>query len=125
MNAITSIITESRIIARWWPTLLIPALGRQGQVDGYLCVRGQSLQSKFQDGQGCYIEKLWKNKTKQNKKNKTKQKAGSYICYNFVFSFSHADYFILRKSYRLKNLQQKINSKREWVLNTKYLRVIS
>jgi hypothetical protein len=52
---------------------LIPALGRQRQVD--FLVRGQpGLQSEFQDSQG-YTEKLCleKTKNKQTNKNKTKQ----------------------------------------------------
>jgi hypothetical protein len=51
----------------WWRTPLIPALGRQRQVDFW--VRGQpGLQTEFQDSQG-YTEKLSlkkQNKTKQN-----------------------------------------------------------
>jgi hypothetical protein len=53
---------------------LIPALGRQRQVDFW--VRGQpSLQSEFQDNQG-YADKPCLKKTKQNKtkQNKTKPK---------------------------------------------------
>jgi hypothetical protein len=56
----------------WWRTPLIPALGRQRQVDFW--VRGQpGLQSEFQDSQG-YTEKPCLKKTKQNKtkQNKTK-----------------------------------------------------
>ena len=52
----------------WWHTPLIPALGRQRQVDFW--VRGQpGLQSEFQDSQG-YPEKpcLKKQKTKPNQK---------------------------------------------------------
>ena len=52
----------------WWHTPLIPALGRQRQVDFW--VRGQpGLQSEFQDSQS-YKEKPCLEKTK----NKTKQK---------------------------------------------------
>jgi hypothetical protein len=62
---------------------LIPALGRQRQVDFW--VRGHPhLQSEFQDSQVYTEEPCLKNKTKQNKqtnkqinqkpKNKTKQK---------------------------------------------------
>jgi hypothetical protein len=53
-----------------WHTPLIPALGRQRQVDFW--VRGHpGLQSEFQDSQG-YTEKpcLEKQKTKQNKQKK-------------------------------------------------------
>jgi hypothetical protein len=55
---------------------LIPALGRQRQVE--LSVSGQpGLQIKFQDSQG-YTEKpcLKQNKTKQNKQTTTKTKRG-------------------------------------------------
>jgi hypothetical protein len=46
---------------QWWPTPLIPALGRQRQVD--LWVQGQpGLQSEFQDSQG-YTEKLFPSST--------------------------------------------------------------
>jgi hypothetical protein len=51
----------------WWHTPLIPALGRQRQVDFW--VRGQpGLQSELQDSQGCYTEKpcLEKQTNKQN-----------------------------------------------------------
>jgi hypothetical protein len=53
----------------WWHTPLIPALGRQRQVDFW--VRGQpDLQSEFQDSQG-YTEKPCLEKTnKQKHKNK-------------------------------------------------------
>jgi hypothetical protein len=53
----------------WWRTPLIPALGRQRQVDFW--VRGQpGLQSEFQDSQG-YTEKpcLEKKKKKEKRKN--------------------------------------------------------
>jgi hypothetical protein len=56
----------------WWRTPLIPALGRQRQVDFW--VWGQpGLQSEFQDSQG-YAEKPClkkKKKQKQKKKQKT------------------------------------------------------
>jgi hypothetical protein len=56
----------------WWCTPLVPALGRQRQVDFW--VQGQpGLQSEFQDSQG-YTEKLCLEKPKQNKKPKTTQK---------------------------------------------------
>jgi hypothetical protein len=49
----------------WWHTPLIPALGRQRQVD--FCVRGQpGLQSEFQDSQG-YTEKPCPEKQKKKK----------------------------------------------------------
>jgi hypothetical protein len=51
---------------------LIPALGRQRQVDFW--VRGQpGLQSEFQDSQG-YTEKPCLEKTKQNKTTKQNNK---------------------------------------------------
>jgi hypothetical protein len=55
---------------QWWRTPLIPALGRQRQLDFW--VRSQpGLQSEFQDSQG-YTEKpcLKKQTNKQNDKNK-------------------------------------------------------
>jgi hypothetical protein len=52
----------------WWCTPLIPALGRQRQVDFW--VRGQpGLQSEFQDSQG-YTEKPCLEKTKKTKQQK-------------------------------------------------------
>jgi hypothetical protein len=52
----------------WWRTPLIPALGRQRQVDFW--VRGQTdLQSEFQDSQG-YTEKPCLEKPKPKKKKK-------------------------------------------------------
>jgi hypothetical protein len=55
------------LLARqWWRTPLIPALGRQRQVDFW--VWGQpGLQSEFQDSQG-YTEKPCLKKTKVGKK---------------------------------------------------------
>jgi hypothetical protein len=58
----------------WWFDTLIPALGKQRQVDFW--VQGQpDLQSEFQDSQGytekpCLKNKTKQNKTKQNKTNK-------------------------------------------------------
>jgi hypothetical protein len=50
----------------WWRTPLIPALGRQRQMD--FCVRGQpGLQSELQDSQG-YTEKFCLKKPKEKKK---------------------------------------------------------
>jgi hypothetical protein len=52
----------------WWRSPLIPALGRQRQVD--LWVWGQpGLQSEFQDSQG-YTEKLGLEKPKKEKEKK-------------------------------------------------------
>jgi hypothetical protein len=52
----------------WWRTPLIPALGRQRQVNFW--VRGQpGLQSEFQDSQG-YTEKPCLEKPKKKKKKK-------------------------------------------------------
>jgi hypothetical protein len=52
----------------WWHMSLIPALGRQRQVDFW--VRGQpGLQSEFQDSQGC-TEKPCLEKPKRKKKKK-------------------------------------------------------
>jgi hypothetical protein len=57
----------------WWHTPLIPALGRQRQVDFW--VRGQpGLQSDFQDSQG-YTEKPCLKKPKKKKKKKKKKKS--------------------------------------------------
>jgi hypothetical protein len=54
----------------WWRMPLIPALGRQRQVD--FRVQGQpGLQSEFQDSQG-YTEKSCLEKQKTKKQNKTK-----------------------------------------------------
>jgi hypothetical protein len=56
----------------WWLTPLIPALGRQRQVDFW--VRGQpGLQSEFQDSQG-YTEKPCLEKPKNKKKKKKKKR---------------------------------------------------
>jgi hypothetical protein len=61
---------------QWWRTPLIPALGRQRQVDFW--VRGQpGLQSEFKDSQGyiekpCLEKKQKQNKNKKNQQNKTK-----------------------------------------------------
>jgi hypothetical protein len=50
----------------WWHTPLIPALGRQRQVDFW--VQGQpGLQSEFQDSQD-YTEKPWLANQKKKKK---------------------------------------------------------
>jgi hypothetical protein len=57
----------------WWLTPLIPALGRQRQVDFW--VRGQpGLQSEFQDSQGYTEKPCLKTKQNKTKQNKTKQK---------------------------------------------------
>jgi hypothetical protein len=54
----------------WWSTPLIPALGRQRQVDFW--VRGQpALQSEFQDSQG-YTENPCLKNQKQTNKNEEK-----------------------------------------------------
>jgi hypothetical protein len=51
---------------QWWHTPLIPALGRQRQVD--FLVRGQpGLQSEFQDSEG-YTEKPYLEGEKKRKK---------------------------------------------------------
>jgi hypothetical protein len=61
-------LKDCLLVGQWWP--LIPALGRQRQVDFW--VQGQpGLQSEFQDRQD-YTEKPCLEKTK-NKKQKTKQ----------------------------------------------------
>jgi hypothetical protein len=55
---------------------LIPALGRQRQVDFW--VQGQpGLQSEFQDSQGYAEKPCLKNKTKQNKQTKKKKDLGN------------------------------------------------
>ena len=68
----TSILWQHRLFktknqaGRWWHMPLIPALGRQRQVDFW--VGGQSgLQSEFQDSQG-YTEKPCLEKPKKKKK---------------------------------------------------------
>jgi hypothetical protein len=72
----------------WWLTPLIPAFGRQRQVDFW--VRGQpGLQSEFQDIQG-YTEKPClkkQNKTKQTNKQKEYSRRGlplEGICHEFL-----------------------------------------
>jgi hypothetical protein len=61
---------------RWWCTPLIPALGRQRQVD--FRVRGQpGLQSEFQDSQG-YTEKPYLEKQKTNNNNNNNKKDGRH-----------------------------------------------
>jgi hypothetical protein len=66
IRCLTSVTPVSRSRA-WWRTPLVPALGRQRQVD--LWVRGQpGLQSEFQDNQG-YTEKPCLEKTKTKKTN--------------------------------------------------------
>jgi hypothetical protein len=66
------------LTGRWWCTLLIPALGRQRQVD--FRVQGQpGLQSEFQD----YREKPCHQKQKQ-KQTKNKEKEESVY---FILSF--------------------------------------
>jgi hypothetical protein len=63
----------------WWCMPLIPALGRQRQVDFW--VRGQPrLQSEFQDSQG-YAEKpcLKTNKQTNKQTNKTQNAKDLYI----------------------------------------------
>jgi hypothetical protein len=60
------------LAGQWWCTTLIPALGRQRQVD--LWVRDQpGLQSELQDSQG-YTEKPCLKKTKTKNKQTNKQK---------------------------------------------------
>jgi hypothetical protein len=57
---------EHNPAGQWWHTPLIPALGRQRQVDFW--VRGQpGLQSEFQDSLG-YTEKPCLETNKQTKK---------------------------------------------------------
>jgi hypothetical protein len=57
----------------WWRTPLIPALGRQRQVN--FLVQGQpGLQSEFQDSQG-YTEKPCLEKTKTKNKKKRRRNA--------------------------------------------------
>jgi hypothetical protein len=67
-NSLSLELTKKTSLSRaWWRTRLVPALGRQRQVDFW--VQGQSgLQSEFQDSQG-YTEKpcLEKKKTKNKK----------------------------------------------------------
>jgi hypothetical protein len=60
-------LKKNKRAGKWWCTPILPALGRQRQVDFW--VRGQpGLQSEFQDSQG-YTEKPCLKKTKNNKKN--------------------------------------------------------
>jgi hypothetical protein len=61
-----------KIKRQWWLTPLIPALGRQREVDFW--VRGQPfIQSEFQDSQGYTEKPCLKKKQNKNKKQKTKQ----------------------------------------------------
>jgi hypothetical protein len=72
----------------WWRTPLIPALGRQRQVDFW--VWGQpGLQSEFQDSQG-YTEKpcLEKQKQKQKQKNKNKKMTAAIWKYTHCCSLN-------------------------------------
>jgi hypothetical protein len=72
-------IPKSVVSWAWWHTPLIPALGRQRQVDFW--VRDQpGLQSEFQDSQG-YTEKPCLEKNKPNKQT-NKQKIS---CYQSIF----------------------------------------
>jgi hypothetical protein len=64
--SICAIYSKSNLGRAWWRTPLIPALGRQRQVDFW--VQGQpGLQSELQDSQG-YTEKPCLEKTKKKKK---------------------------------------------------------
>jgi hypothetical protein len=75
----------------WWHTPLIPALGRQRQVDFW--VQGQpSLQSEFQDSQG-YTEKPCLEKPKNQKTNKKTPKT-QFLSYTWKFNF-HLYIFLL------------------------------
>jgi hypothetical protein len=68
-----------------WRTPLIPALGRQRQVNFW--VRGQpDLQSEFQDSQG-YTEKpcLKKTKTKQTNKQKKSKEVSIRLPWNWEY----------------------------------------
>jgi hypothetical protein len=68
-----AIVIKTAWYLGWWCTPLIPALGRQRQVDFW--VRGQpGIQSEFQDSQG-YTEKpcFKKAKEQQNKKKKNEK----------------------------------------------------
>jgi hypothetical protein len=69
--SIFCVMTPEKLSSRaWWHTPVIPALGRQRQVDFW--VRGQpGLQSEFQDSQG-YTEKPCLEKPKKQNKNKNK-----------------------------------------------------
>jgi hypothetical protein len=76
----------------WWCTPLIPALGRQRQVDFW--VQGQpGLQSEFQDSQD-YTEKpcLKKNKKQTNKK--SYDDVFSQKCSIFFFSLKAVLYYL-------------------------------
>jgi hypothetical protein len=84
------------VARRWWRTPLIPALGRQRQVDFW--VRGQPcLQSEdSQDSQGYTEKPCLKNKTKQNKnKNKTKKQKTIHIKNSlFVSAYQTSDTWV-------------------------------
>jgi hypothetical protein len=62
----------------WWHAPLLPALGRQRQVDFW--VRGQpGLQSKLQDSQG-YTEKPCHEKPKKKEKKEKEKKKKKIVC---------------------------------------------
>jgi hypothetical protein len=67
-----SYLKKQKNAGQWWRTPLIPALGRQRQVD--FIVQGQpGLQSEFQDSQG-YTEKPCLKKKKNNNNNNNNKK---------------------------------------------------
>jgi hypothetical protein len=62
----------------WWCAPLIPALGRQRQVDFW--VRGQpGLQSEFQDSQGYTEKPVSENKNKNKRINKNSESKGQWF----------------------------------------------
>jgi hypothetical protein len=90
----------------WWRTPLIPALGRQRQVDFW--VWGQpGLQSEFQDSQG-YTEKPCLEKPKKKKKKRKK-------CYSIFILLFFWYTTCLKRQFFKKNNIHKWQSDDKWI----------